>query len=72
MKTSELREMVSAASVGHELAEEVIRLREALAKVAQHLPTDTDLADAGYDNHFIDAACSAYEAARALLTEHDE
>lgn len=44
-------------------------VRAALAELVRNFPTDTDLIEAGWLPHEIDAAMNAYDAARAALSE---
>jgi hypothetical protein len=50
-------------------ADQIRKLREALTRICTQFPTDTDMAAAGWETHEINAACDAYDAARAALKE---
>lgn len=80
MKTSELRELAGSVYVSgrvQDLAAEVIRLREALAGAANVLDLLRTYGKAKYDcassraGTFVHVA-PTIDAARALLTEHDD
>lgn len=61
--------------VGQQAAAELRRLErmnaelvEAVTRLLQNFPTDGDMAEAGWDGLEIEAACQAYDRARAALT----
>jgi hypothetical protein len=45
------------------------RAMEALTNVCKNFPTDGDMAEAGWDSLAIESACTAYDIARAAITE---
>jgi hypothetical protein len=50
-------------------AEVVQRAVEAMTQVCRNFPTDSDMAEAGWATKEINAACDAYDLARASITE---
>ncbi|UIS65429.1 hypothetical protein [Acidovorax phage AP1] len=44
-------------------------LVKALERMCRHFPTDTDMEAAGWSRAEVDAACDAYDHARALIAK---
>lgn len=42
----------------------------ALIEVCKYFPTDSDMEAAGWSEDYINRACDAYDAARALIAKH--
>jgi hypothetical protein len=53
-------------------ADQIRKLREALTKLCSQFPTDTDMLAAGWETCEVNAACDAYDAARAALKETEQ
>ncbi|MDX4957272.1 hypothetical protein [Delftia acidovorans] len=52
-----------------ELQEENMQLRHHCKELMKCIPTDTDMVEAGWTGDEIEAACTAYDRARAALQQ---